>query len=145
MPFNQAHSGAFGAHLSDCKVFSKVGRHYWWCTIRSDITKWSCGCLVCTTQEAGRAYRAPLTPIPVSGPFHRVGVYIIQFPRSRQGNQYVWSLWIISLSDPKSSQFQTNQQLEEIVSRHGVPVEVLSDRWRGFLSEKLRNYWGSTR
>ena len=32
--FNQAHSGAFGAHLSDCKIFSELGRHYWWCTMR---------------------------------------------------------------------------------------------------------------
>ena len=28
--FNDAHSGVFGAHLSDTKVHSELHRHYWW-------------------------------------------------------------------------------------------------------------------
>ena len=95
MLFNQ---GAFGAHLSDCKVFSELGRHYWWCTMRSDITKWSRGCLVCTTREAGRAYRAPLT----------VRLTVLEATSSNfQGHARVinmqWSLWTILLSGPKFS------------------------------------------
>ena len=30
----------------------------------------------------------PLTPIPVAGPFDRVGVDVIQFTKSHQGNRY---------------------------------------------------------
>ena len=56
--------------------------------MRRDISCWMHGCLVCATQCVGKAVRHPLTPIPVGGPFDRVGVDIIQLPRSRQGNQY---------------------------------------------------------
>lgn len=31
--------------------------------------------------------KAPLTPIPVAGPFDRMGVDIIRFPKSYSGNQ----------------------------------------------------------
>ena len=30
----------------------------------------------------------PLTPIPVSRPFDRIGVDIVQFPKSKRGNKY---------------------------------------------------------
>ena len=32
--------------------------------------------------------RAPLTPIPVAGPFDRVGVDVLKLPNSSSGNQY---------------------------------------------------------
>ena len=35
-----------------------------------------------------RPIRVPLTPIPVAGPFDRVGVDIIQFSQSHDGNKY---------------------------------------------------------
>ena len=73
--FREAHGGKFGAHLSDVKVHDE--RHYWWEGMRKDITQWSGGCLVCATRSTGRAVRAPLTPISVSGPFDRVGVDVI--------------------------------------------------------------------
>ena len=143
--FHQAHSGVFGAHLGDCKVFSELRRHYWWCSMRSDVTRWTRGCLVCTTREAGRSYRAPLTPIPVGGPFDRVGVDIIQFPQSRQGNRYAvvfmdyLTKWPEVFPVPDQTAATVARLLvEEIVSRHGVPAEVLSDRGRTFLSGLMR-------
>jgi hypothetical protein len=59
----------------------------------------------------------PLTSIPVAGPFDRVGVDVIHFPKSHLGNQYA--------------------VVEQVVSRHGVPTEVLSDRGAVFLSKLM--------
>ena len=42
--FRQAHEGAFGADLSEV---SELRRHYWWPTMRGDISKWTHRCLVC--------------------------------------------------------------------------------------------------
>ena len=56
--------------------------------VGGDISRWTRACLVCATYHTGRAPRPPLTPIPVADPFDRVGVDVIQFPRSRDGNQY---------------------------------------------------------
>ena len=40
---------------------------------------------MCATHSSGRPVRPPLTPIPVSD---RVGVDVVQFPRSKNGNLY---------------------------------------------------------
>ena len=56
--------------------------------MRSDIRNWCNGCLVCATRQPSRAVHAPLNSVPVEGLFHRVGVDVIQFPKSQSGNQY---------------------------------------------------------
>ena len=84
--FQEVHGGVFASHLSDTKVHSELRKHYWWSGMRADIARWSKGCLVCATHSAAHAVRPTLTPIPVAGPFDRVGVDVVQLPRSRRGN-----------------------------------------------------------
>ena len=86
--FNEAHGGQFGGHLRDAKVHGQLSRHYWWPGMRKDIRQWCLACIPCATRSVGRQIRPPLTPIPVSGPFDRVGVDVIQFPKSKRGNRY---------------------------------------------------------
>ena len=139
--FLEAHGGKFGAHLSDVKVSSELGRHYWWMGMRRDITRWTKGCIVCATQSVGRAVRPPLTPIPVAGPFDRVGVDVVQFPKTSRGNQYAvvfmdyLTKWpeVFAVSDQTAATI-ARLLVEQVVSRHGVPRELLSDRGRAFLS-----------
>ena len=84
--FQEAHGGRFGALLSDVKVYSELRQHFWWNGMRADISRWSRACLVCATHSTRRKVQPPLIPIPVSGPFDRVGIDVIQFPWSRNGN-----------------------------------------------------------
>ena len=141
--FHEVHAGKFGAHLSDAKVYSEIQRHYCWEGMRKDVTQWTRGCLVCATRSAGRAVRAPLSPIPVSGPFDRVGVDIIQFPRTKRGNRYAvvfidyLTKWPEAFAVPDQSSATVAKLLVE-VSRHGVPSEVLSDRGQAFLSGLMK-------
>ena len=143
--FKQAHGGVFGGHLRDVKVHSELQRHYWWPGMRGDVSQWSRGCLVCATHNTGRAVRPPLTPIPVAGPFDRIGVDVIQFPRSADGNQYAvvfmdyLTKWPEVFAVPDQTAATIARLLvEEVVSRHGVPAEVLSDRGSAFLSELMK-------
>ena len=143
--FQEAHWGKFGAHLSGSKVHSELGKHYWWEGMRSDITRWSRACLVCATHNPGRGPRPPLSPIPVSGPFDRIGVDVIQFPKSREGNQYAvvfmdyLTKWPEAFAVPDQSAATISRLLvEQVVSRHGVPAEILSDRGCAFLSGLMK-------
>ena len=143
--FEKAHSGTFGGHLRDTKIFSELKKHYWWEGMRSDIGQWSRSCIVCATHNPGRAVRTPLTPIPMSGPFQRIGVDVVQLPKSKDGNQYAvvfmdyltkW-LEVFAVKDQTAATIAT-LLVEQIISRHGVPAEVLSDRGKAFLSELFK-------
>lgn len=113
--------------------------------MRKDISNWTRGCLVCATRTTGRAAKPPLTPIPVAGPFDRIGVDVIQFPLSGDGNRYAvvfmdyLTKWpeVFAVSDQSAATI-AKLLVENIVSRHGVPAEVLSDRGSAFLSGLMK-------
>ena len=101
---------------------------------------------MCGTYNSGRTMRPPLTPISVAGPFDRIGIDVIQFPQLHTGNQYALVImdyltkWpeVFAISDQSAATI-AKVLVEEIVSRHGVPAEILSDRGRAFLSGLMKN------
>ena len=86
----KAHGGKFAGHFAECKVYSTLRKMYWWKTMKADIRRYCHACLTCATRNGtGRAIRPKLQPIPVlGGPFHRLGVDMLQLPLSYDGNQY---------------------------------------------------------
>ena len=57
--------------------------------MRNNVCCYCQSCLVCASRKGpGRRQRPKLQPIPVGGPFHTVGVDVLQLPRSLEGNQY---------------------------------------------------------
>ena len=143
--FDEAHEGSFGGHLRDVKVYGQLSKHYWWPRMRSDIVNWCRACLTCLSRRVGKAITPPLTPIPVSGPFDRIGVDVIQFPKNYDGNQYAvvfmdyLTKWpeVFATSD-QSSLTIAHLFVEQVISRHGVPSELLSDRGTTFLSKLMK-------
>jgi len=132
--FKEAHGGRCDGHCGEAKVYSKLNRHYWWPIMRKDIALWNQGCLVCGTYNPGWTMRPPIT---VVGPFDCIGIDIIQFPHSHDGNQYAivtmdyLNKWpeVFAVSDQSASPI-AKVLVEEIVSCHRVPAEILSDRGR---------------
>ena len=133
--FDEAHSGPFGGHLREAKVHGQLAWHYWWPQMRADISKWCRACVTCASQQVRQATKPPLSPIPVSGPFDLVGVDVIKFPKSQKGNQYAVVFMDYLTKWPEVSptcdqtSFTTARLLvEHVVSCHGVPTGLLSDR-----------------
>ena len=92
----------------------------------------------------GTPIKPYLTPIPVGGAFDRVGVDIIKFPKSRSGKQYavVFMDYLTKWPEVFATTDQTSPTIakllvEQVVSRHGVPSELLSDRGTAFLSKLM--------
>jgi phospholipid-translocating ATPase len=83
-----AHSGLLAGHLAEKRVYDRLRRSYWWQGMRRDVRKHCRACLTCATRRGvGRASHPPLHPIPVGGPFHCVGVDILNLPLTYDGNQ----------------------------------------------------------
>ena len=112
--------------------------------MRRDIRRWCEACLTCASRQVGQTVRPPLTPIPVAGPFDRVGVDVLKFPRSASGNQYaiVFVDYLTKWPEVFATGDQTaltiaNLFVREVVCRHGVPSQLLSDRGAAFLSQLM--------
>ena len=85
-----------------------------------------------------------LSPIPVEGPFHRVGVDVLQLPVSTHGNKYTivfmdyLTKWPEVFPAKDQSAYTIAKTLvERVIPRHGVLAQLLSDRGAAFLSKLL--------
>ena len=146
--FEEVHAGKFGGHLRDAKISGELSRHYWWAGMRGDVLHWCRACLTCASRRVGRAAKPPLTPIPVAGPFDRVGVDVVQLPLSYDGNRYavVFVDYLTKWPEVFPTTDQTSATIarllvEKVIARHGVPRELLSDRGSAFLSGLMRDVY----
>ena len=72
-----AHGGRFAGHFLPKGVYSMLTQRYWWDGHGTGMHFRSC--MTCASyQGTGRRVRPPLMPIPVGGPFYRVGVDIME-------------------------------------------------------------------
>ena len=142
----ESHASCFSGHFSAKKVYDRLRRHYWWRSMRADVYHFCRKCLVCASRKGpGRAIRPPLVPIPVGGPFHRLGVDVLQLPVTHSGNRYVvcfvdyLTKWVeaFPMSDQRADTI-ARLFVEHVVCRHGVPEQLLSDRGANFLSDLIR-------
>ena len=72
----EAHDGRFSGHFAEKRIYELLRRRYWWLGMRADVRRYCRSCLVCASRKGtGRTIKPALQPIPVGGPFHRVGVH----------------------------------------------------------------------
>ena len=130
---------------SEKRVYDRLTGDYWWSGMRGDVRRHCKACLVCATRKGNScASRPPLQSIPVGGPFHTVGVDVLQLPLSYDGNKYVvvfmdyLTKWCEAFAVADQTAETTAKLLvEEVICRHGVPERLLSDCGTNFLSELL--------
>ena len=112
--------------------------------MRKEVTLFCRLCETCASCNVGRPIKPYLTPIPVAGPFDRVGVDVIKFPCSSRGKRYAivfidyLTKWPeVFVTSDLTSLTIAELLVEYVISRHGVPSELLSDRGTAFLSKLM--------
>ena len=143
----EAHAGSLSGHFAAKSLYDTLTRSYWWDGMYRDVQRFARGCLTCAARGGtGRRHRAPLHPLPVSGPFERIGVDIMEMPQTERGNRYVivFADYLTKWVEACATQDQTSETIarllvDRVVCRHGVPAELLSDRGANLLSELIWN------
>nr|GFA01788.1 putative reverse transcriptase domain-containing protein [Tanacetum cinerariifolium] len=115
---NESHKSKYSIHPGFDKMYQDMKKLYWWPNMKADITTYVSKCLTCT-----------------------------KLPKSSQGYD---TIWVIVDRFPKSVIFTPMREtelmdklariyLKEAVTRHGIPVSIISDRDPRFTS----NFWMS--
>ena len=142
----EAHASCFGGHFAENKVYQRLRKFVWWKGMKADVRRFCRGCLVCATRKGRRkTFRPLLQPIEVGGPFHRVAVDVLQLPVTTSGNKYVivfadyLTKWVEAYPTPDQTAMTIARLfVDNIVCRHGIPEQLLSDRGSNFLSELIQ-------
>lgn len=82
--------------------------------------------------------------IPVGGPFERVGVDIMELPQTKLGHRYVvvfedyLTKWVeVYPVKDQTSETIARLLVDNVICRHGIPMELLSDRGANLLSDLI--------
>lgn len=141
---SNVHDHVSGAHFGVHKTFDKIKQRYWWKGMYKDVEHWCKSCTECSMRKSPRnSNKAPLLPIPVEGAFDRVAVDVLgPFPLSNKGNRYIvvfsdyLTRWCEAFPVPSvEATLIARLLVDEIISRHGAPRVLLSDRGTNFLSK----------
>ncbi len=141
------HDDLLGGHLGVTKTYDKLSLKYYWPHMRTDVETWLHTCPSCATRkDPPQMCKAPLKPLQVTRPFDCMAVDVVgPLPQTYDGNWYIvvfsdyLTKWpeAFPTADEKAD---TIAQLiaEQIVCRHGAPIQLLSDRGANFLSNLVQ-------
>ncbi|KAI3776024.1 hypothetical protein L1987_45784 [Smallanthus sonchifolius] len=147
---NDAHKTRYSIHPGADKMYQDLRQLYWWPGIKKDIALYVAKCLTCSKVKAEHQRLSGLLEqpeIPVWKWENITMDFITKPPRTSSGYD---SIWVIIDGLTKSAHFLPIREdfkveklariyIDEIVSRHGVPVNIISDRDARFTSR----FWQS--
>ncbi|WVZ84759.1 hypothetical protein U9M48_031750 [Paspalum notatum var. saurae] len=154
---DEAHTSMFTLHPGSNKMYQDLKQKFWWTRMKREIAKYVSECDVCQRVKANHLKPAGmLQPLAVPAwnweDIHMD--FIVGLPRTSKGYD---SIWVIIDRFTKSAHFipvkttyRTKQYAElyisRIVSLHGVPLTITSDRGSLFVSrfwEQLQTALGT--
>ncbi|XP_061833116.2 uncharacterized protein [Nerophis lumbriciformis] len=149
MIFKAAHFNPMADHLGYDKTLNRVLALFYWPRIRADMRRWCAACSDCH-QVNPAASRAPLRPLPlIEVPFERIGMDLVgPFDPSTQGYRFALVLVDCATRYPEAvplrsiSAKSVAQALFQVISRVGIPKEILTDQDTSFMSHTLKELYG---
>ncbi|MCP3667793.1 MAG: DDE-type integrase/transposase/recombinase, partial [Gammaproteobacteria bacterium] len=137
------HDDIFSAHLGVEKTLKKVSQRFFWPNLKQTVIDYVRHCPDCQTKKnPPQAERAPMVPIPVTGPWATVGVDILgPLPITERGNSFILvftdylTKWVecFCLHDQKATTV-AKCLIEGVICQHSCMFRLLSDQGTNFLS-----------
>ncbi len=143
---NYAHNNPLSGHLGRLKTLLRLVDICYWPTLRSDVWRYCKECQVCQKHKPSISKLAGhMQSTPVVEPGHMLGVDLMgPFPKSSKQNEHLLvivdycSKWVelFPLRVAKAPQI-ARILVEEIFTRWGTPMYLVSDRGSQFTSQLL--------
>uniref|UniRef100_A0A1X7U211 RNA-directed DNA polymerase n=1 Tax=Amphimedon queenslandica TaxID=400682 RepID=A0A1X7U211_AMPQE len=141
-----AHTIPMGGHLGQRKTTARISERFFWPGMIQEIKNYCRTCPECQ-RTAGRRYtpRAQLVNLPIiETPFKRIAMDIVgPLEKSNKGNKYILVVCDYATRYPDAFPLKSidaesvAEKLIELMSRVGVPEEILTDQGSNFTSRLL--------
>ncbi|GJW99612.1 putative reverse transcriptase domain-containing protein [Tanacetum coccineum] len=136
---HESHKSKYFIHPGSDKMYQDLKKLYWWPNMKAIIVEYVGKCLTCSRVKV--EYQKPsgllVQPeIPI-WKWERITMdFFIKLPKTSNGHDTIWvivdrltkSAHFIPTREMDNMETLTRLYIKEIVSRHGVPISIISDR-----------------
>ncbi|KAJ6808834.1 uncharacterized protein M6B38_165845 [Iris pallida] len=141
----EAHNSQYSIHPGSTKMYKDLRQTFWWHGMKREVARFVSRCLVCQQVKAEHQRTAgflqPLS-IPEWKWEHPTIDFVTGLPRTQRGNNAIWvivdrltkSARFLPFRVGQSTEVLAEMYMKQIVSQHGVPVSIVSDRDTRFTS-----------
>jgi len=146
----EAHDTPLSIHPSSTKMYQDLRQRYWWSNMKQDIARYVDECDVCHRVKAEHQRLVGiLQPLYIpEWKWDTIEMYFVTgFPRSQKGHDAIFVVidrfskvaHFLPVKETISASQLADLYVSRIVSLHGIPLEISSDRGNIFTSR----FWDS--
>ena len=153
----EAHESPLTIHPGSTKMYQDLRQRFWWTRMKREIAQYIANCDVCRRVKAEHQRPAgTLQPLAIpEWKWDKIGMdFITGFPRTKRGNNAIFVVvdrlskvaHFLPVRESITASQLADLYISRIVSLHGVPLEINSDRGSLFTSrfwESFQNAMGT--
>ncbi|GJY41601.1 putative reverse transcriptase domain-containing protein [Tanacetum coccineum] len=135
---HESHKSKYSIHPGSDKMYQDLKKLYWWPNMKAIIAEYVGKCLTCSRVKAECQKPSGLLVQPEipMWKWERITMdFITKLPKTSNGHDTIWvivdrltkSAHFIPTRETDSMETLTRLYIKEIVSRHGVPISIISD------------------
>ncbi|GJZ10492.1 putative reverse transcriptase domain-containing protein [Tanacetum coccineum] len=145
-----SHKSKYSIYPGSDKMYQDLRKLYWWPNMKAEIATYVSKCLTCAKVKI--EYQKPsgllVQPEIPQWKWENITMdFVTKLPKTAAGQDTIWvivdhltkSAHFLPMREDDTLEKLTRQYLKEVVSRHGVPVLIISDRDGRFTS----HFWKS--
>nr|GFA10775.1 reverse transcriptase domain-containing protein [Tanacetum cinerariifolium] len=147
---HESHKSKYSIHPGSDKMYQDLKKLYCWPNMKAEIATYVSKCLTCAKVKI--EYQKPsgllVQPEIPQLKWKNIAMdFVTKFPKTAAGQDTIWvivnrltkSAHFLPVREDGTLEKLTRQYLKEVVSKHGVPVSIISDRDGRFTS----HFWKS--
>ncbi|GJS88251.1 putative reverse transcriptase domain-containing protein [Tanacetum coccineum] len=147
---HESHKSKYSIHPRLDKMYQDLKKLYWWPNMKAEIATYISKCLTYARVKAECQKPSGLLVQPVIPVWKWENItmdFVTKFLKTSSDQDTIWvivdrltkSAHFLRMKETDSMEKLMRQYLKEVVSRHGVPVSIISDRDSKFTS----HFWQS--
>nr|GEW99933.1 putative reverse transcriptase domain-containing protein [Tanacetum cinerariifolium] len=149
---HESHKSKYSVHPGSDKMYQDLKQVYWWSNMKANIATYVSKCLTCLRVKSKHQKPSGLLVQPEIPQWKWDNItmdFVTKLPRKSSGYDTIWvivdrltkSAYFLPIRKDDSMDKLTKLYLKEVVTRHGIPISIISDRDPRFAS----NFWRAFR